>query len=349
VLRVLVDPAVEPLRSLPRSERDLAIAASNSWVLAYDNLSGIPDRVSDALCRLATGGGFATRQLYTDDEEIVFSAKRPIILNGIDDIATRGDLQERSLLISLPSIPEEQRVEEATFWATFEAARPRIFGALLSGVSVALRNAESVRLERKPRMADFAVRATAMEAAFGWEPGSFERVYADNRQEASEALLANEPLVDAIRELLEYEGESIGGESWWWGTATQLLKALGHYADDDVKRSRAWPGGPQALSRRLNRIAPALRAAGYEYSETEEGHDKKKVKTLRRVNRGGEETPRAAEEPGPEVAAEAEVTGGETSNSEEKDEDEDEAGTDEEASIGNPFDFDVDEEDDPED
>src|SRR5918995_5495202 len=168
VLRALVDPAVEPLRALPRSERDLAIAAGNAWVLAFDNLSGIRDWLSDALCRLATGGGFATRMLYTDDEEIIFSARRPIILNGIDDIATRGDLQERSVLVSLPSIPEDERREESTFWAEFEAVRPRIFGALLSGISAALLNSDDVHLERKPRMADFAIRATAMEGAFGW-------------------------------------------------------------------------------------------------------------------------------------------------------------------------------------
>jgi len=182
VLRSLVDPAVEPLRSLPKSERDLAIAAGNAWILAHDNLSGIPDGLSDALCRLATGGGFATRMLYTDDEEIIFSARRPIILNGIDDIATRGDLQERSLLVSLPSIPDDERREENAFWAEFEAARPRIFGALLGAVSAALRGAEDVRLERMPRMADFAVRATAMEGYFGWEPGSFVEVYAGNRR-----------------------------------------------------------------------------------------------------------------------------------------------------------------------
>jgi hypothetical protein len=217
VLRALADPAVEPLRALPKNERDLAIAAGNAWVLAFDNLSGIRDQLSDALCRLATGGGFATRQLYTDDEEIIFSAKRPIILNGIDDIATRGDLQKRSVLVSLPSIPEDERRDENTFWAEFEAARPRIFGALLSGFSAALRNADHVHLERKPRMADFAVRATAMEDAFGWEPGSFVEVYAANRQQASKTLLANEPIADAIEKLL---GD---GGSAWSGTATELL------------------------------------------------------------------------------------------------------------------------------
>jgi len=331
VLRALVDPAVEPLRALPRNERDLAIAAGNAWVLAFDNLSGIRDQLSDALCRLATGGGFATRQLYTDDEEIIFSAKRPIILNGIDDIATRGDLQERSLLVSLPSIPEERRVEEAAFWEDFEAAKPRIFGALLSGVSAALRNADHVHLERKPRMADFAVRATAMEDAFGWEPGSFVEAYEANRQQASEMLLANEPIADAIEKFL---GD---GQSVWSGTATELLQMLGYYANDSTKRSKAWPGGPQVLSRRLKRIAPALRSAGIEYTEHEEGHRKRKVKVLRKLVRGDEEPQDTSEEDredqvDPEGdAAEDEV------------EHEDQADSDrKERRRGNPFEFNFD-------
>ena len=329
VLRSLVDPAVEPLRALPKNERDLAIAAGNAWVLAFDNLSGIRDQLSDALCRLATGGGFATRMLYSDDEEMIFSAMRPIILNGIDDLATRGDLQERSLLASLPSIPEERRVEETAFWADFEAARPRIFGALLEGVSAALRNAEGVHLEKKPRMADFAVRATAMEAAFGWEEGSFVEVYAANRQEASEALLANEPLFDAIEQLLNFYVTEP-----WRGTATELQKALNHIVDDSIKRSRAWPGGPQALSRRLRRMAPALRAAGIEYTEGEEGHGKKKIKTLRKLVRDDEQAQHAGEEAiEDETHPEGEAVEGEEEHEDQVDP------NGEERRTGNPFDF----------
>jgi len=319
-----VDPAVEPLRALPKNERDLAIAAGNAWVLAFDNLSGIRDQLSDALCRLATGGGFATRQLYTDDEEIIFSAKRPIILNGIDDIATRGDLQERSLLVSLPSIPEERRVEEVAFWEDFEAAKPRIFGTLLEGVSAALRNAEEVHLDRMPRMADFAVRATAMEGAFGWERGSFVEVYEANRQEASEALLANEPLADAIRQTLHY-AERVG-ETEVGGTATELLNRLGTNVDDETKRSKAWPRGPQVLSRRLRRLAPALRSIGIEYAENEEGHHKKKVKTLRKLVRGDEQAQDTGEETSEEEVSEVE------------EEHEDQADSDrKERRRGNPF------------
>src|SRR5215213_2467786 len=341
VLRALVDPAVEPLRALPKNERDLAIAAGNAWVLAFDNLSGIRDQLSDALCRLATGGGFATRQLYTDDEEIIFSAKRPIILNGIDDIATRGDLQERSLLVSLPSIPEERRVEEATFWADFEAAKPRIFGALLEGVSAALRNAEEVHLERKPRMADFAVRATAMEGAFGWEPSSFVEAYEVNRRQASETLLANEPIAEAIEKLLED-----GREDVWIGTATELLQMLGHYVNDTVKRSKAWPGGPQVLSRRLKRIAPALRTAGIEYTEHEQGHRKRKVKVLRKLVRDDEQAQDTGEETSEEEVSDDGVSEGEDEHEEQADSDREER-----RRRGNPFRsrFDLDNAREPED
>jgi hypothetical protein len=345
VLRALADPAVDPLRALPRNERDLAIAAGNAWVLAFDNLSGIRDQLSDALCRLATGGGFATRQLYTDDEEIIFSAKRPIILNGIDDIATRGDLQERSLLVSLPSIPEERRVEEAAFWADFEAAKPRIFGALLEGVSAALRNAEAVHLERKPRMADFAVRATAMEGAFGWEPGSFVEVYEANRQQASETLLANEPIADAIEKLLR-DSRSYGRENDWVGTATELLEMLGFYVNDSTKRSRAWPGGPQVLSRRLKRIAPALRSAGIEYTEHEQGHRKRKVKVLRKLVRDDEQAQDTGEETSEEEVSDDEVSEGEDEHEEQADSDREER-----RRRGNPFRsrFDLDNAREPED
>src|SRR5690606_22857722 len=104
VLRALVDPSKAPIRTMPRDERDLMVAASNSWVIVLDNLSGIPNWLSDAICRLSTGGGFATRALYTDDEEAIFEATRPVILNGIDDVVSRSDLLDRSLVLTLPTI-----------------------------------------------------------------------------------------------------------------------------------------------------------------------------------------------------------------------------------------------------
>jgi hypothetical protein len=91
LLRALVDPDAAPVRALPRAERELMIAANNSHLLAFDNLSGVPAWLSDALCRIASGWSFAVRQLYTDDEDVLFKAARPTLLNGIENIIGRSD------------------------------------------------------------------------------------------------------------------------------------------------------------------------------------------------------------------------------------------------------------------
>src|SRR6516162_4712917 len=147
----------------------------NSHVLAYDNASGLPDWLSDTFCRLATGGGFSTRELYTDQDEVLFGSKRPIILNGIDDIATRPDLADRCIVQTLAAISDKKRELETELWAKFEQKRPRILGALLTVVSHGLKTLPDVKLDRKPRMADFAQWVTACEARFGrrarsWPP-----------------------------------------------------------------------------------------------------------------------------------------------------------------------------------
>ena len=49
------------------------IAASNAWVIGYDNLSGLPADLSDALCSLATGGGVRdTRVVHRCRREALF-------------------------------------------------------------------------------------------------------------------------------------------------------------------------------------------------------------------------------------------------------------------------------------
>ena len=155
MLRALVDPSEAPLRSVPRNEHDLFIAAQRAHVIALDNLSGVPAWLSDALCRLSTGGGYATRELYFNDEEVVFDAICPLILNGIDEVVARGDLADRAIFLTLNAIPDADRRPEAELWARFEKARPRILGALLDALVVGLRRLPDVKLDRLPRMADF--------------------------------------------------------------------------------------------------------------------------------------------------------------------------------------------------
>lgn len=168
MLRKLIDPNVADLRAAPRDERDLMIGAGNSWVVAYDNLLGMSPDLSDSLCRLATGGGFATRALYTDDGEKLFHASRPILLNGIEELGSRPDLLERSLAVHLPAISEDARRSEAGLWRLYDEVRPAVLGALLDAVAASIRNLPDVSLAKRPRMADFAEWVVAAEDALPW-------------------------------------------------------------------------------------------------------------------------------------------------------------------------------------
>jgi len=80
----LIDPSPVPLRQAPRDADSWVTAASGSWVVALDNLSGIPPWLSDSLCRAATGDGSVKRALYTDADLAVVKFRRCVIVNGID-------------------------------------------------------------------------------------------------------------------------------------------------------------------------------------------------------------------------------------------------------------------------
>jgi hypothetical protein len=263
ILRALFDPNTAPLRALPREDRDLFIAASNGHVLAFDNVSGLPAWISDTLCRLATGGGFAVRQLYTDQDEVLFEATRPVILNGIEDIVTRPDLADRAMFLTLEPIAEERRRPEAELWAAFEAEHPRILGVLLDAVVGGLKRLPETRLEKLPRMADFALWATACETAL-WPAGTFSSAYCGNRDEAVEEVIDADPIAAAVRAVMATRTE-------WTGTASDLLGALAEAAGERAAKSRTWPDGPRALAGRLRRAATFLRKIGIEISFGREG------------------------------------------------------------------------------
>jgi hypothetical protein len=269
LIRSVLDPNTAPLRALPREDRDLFIAASNGHVLAFDNVSGLPHWISDTLCRLATGGGFAVRQLYTDQDEILFEAARPAILNGIEDFVTRPDLADRSLFLTLSPIPERERRPEAELRAAFEAERPRILGVLLDAVVTGLNRLSQTRLEKLPRMADFALWAAACETAF-WPAGTFEAAYRSNRDEAVDNVIDSDPIASAVRTMMAARPD-------WSGTASDLLVILFRIAGEGVARSRSWPKTPRALAGKLRRAVTFLRKIGIEITFSREGYGRARI------------------------------------------------------------------------
>ena len=230
------------------------IAATNSWCVALDNLSRLPTWLSDAICLLSTGGGFSTRTLYEDQEETILEAQRPVIINGITELATRGDLLDRSLVIYLPAIPEGRHLPESEFWPQFYEARPDILGGLLDVLSAALKALPTVTLERTPRMADFAYWAVAAEPKLGLTSGRFIAAYIGNRASANELTLEASPVVPHLRDLVKLRE--------WNGTSTELLVELNRRVDEKTQRQKTWPSSPRSLSNTLRRLAPNLRAVG---------------------------------------------------------------------------------------
>ena len=263
LLKALIDPNAAPVRSLSREERELMIAANNGYLLAFDNLSGLPVWLSDALCRLASGGGFAVRQLYTDDEEVLFEAARPILLNGIEEVVSRPDLGDRAIFLTLAPIGEAQRRPEAELWREFEIARPCILGALLDAVVHGLRATGDVHLDRLPRMADFALWAAACEPAL-WPAGTFARAYAANRRAAIESIMEADAIATCVRAIMV-------DRTTWSGSASDLLRLCAEIARDDISRATAWAKNPRALAGRLRRAQTFLRTLGIEITFSREG------------------------------------------------------------------------------
>jgi hypothetical protein len=258
--------------------RDLAIAANNAHVLAFDNLSGIPVDVADALCRLSTGGGFATRALYSDDEERVFNGQRPIVMTSITDVATRSDLADRTLVGLLQAIADTERKTEREVRDAFEAAAPHIVGALLDAIAFGLKRESSVRLNRLPRMADHALWVRACEPCL-WQEGLHMQVYDRNRAEAAETVLDADPVAMALRSYLDARSESTT-------TSADLLKMLTDVVPEHVKRGKDWPPNARALSGRLRRLAPALRGIGIAMAFAREGHDRRRLITITKAGDG---------------------------------------------------------------
>jgi hypothetical protein len=273
LLRALIDPNAAPVRALPREERELMIAANNGHLLAFDNLSGLPPWLSDALCRLASGGSFAVRQLYTDDEEVLFKAARPTLLNGIEDIIGRSDLADRAIFLTLAPIGEGQRRSETELWRGFELARPEILGMLLDVAAHGLRAVDSVHLDRLPRMADFALWATACETAL-WPAGTFMRAYAANRKTAIGGIIDADPIAARVRDFMSER-------SSWTGSAADLLQASAERTGQTSDSIIGWPNNPRALAGHLRRAQTFLRALGIDIAFSREGRAGKRVIRMR--------------------------------------------------------------------
>jgi len=264
ILKSISDPHEAEVISVPRDPAELAQALHRHNLLVLDNLSNLPTWVSDALCRCVSGEGFEKRRLYTNEETVLFKYQRCVVLTGINIVATRPDLLDRSLIVGLERI--ETVKSEAELWREFNACLPGIRTAIFDVLAKALEIEPCVKLERSPRMADFARWGVAVAEALGGRGAEFLEAYYENIGTQHEAAIEASPVATALVAFLNARSE-------WRGTASELLEELEKVCDElhINRRAKGWPSQPNVLTRILRRLKTTLEGVGVIMEEVRTG------------------------------------------------------------------------------
>lgn len=265
MIAAVIDPSSAPLIGKLNSERDLFISGSNGHLLSFDNLSGVKKWASDALCVISTGGSYRTRKLYENDSEATFTLAKPLQMNGIDDIATRGDLISRSIILNHKVINSKERLTESVIWKEFYQDLPKIMSGVFDALSSALRKLPNITLEELPRMADYAIFGCAASESLGITPERFMEAYNSNLKSSNQSTLELNPIANAVIELLE--NKSLCPNNIWEGTMSELREQLLLIIPEDLKNSKYIPKTHAALSNKLRRLAPMFKMQGIQITD----------------------------------------------------------------------------------
>lgn len=244
----LADPSPAALRSPPKDVERWPAMAAQSRAIGIDNASHFPADISDALCRAVTGDALAVRQLYSDDEPVVFRFRKVLLINGIDLGALRPDLADRMVPVELRRLDSDKRLSEKTLLATWEASYPRVLGSLLDLAVEVLRILPSVApLTDPPRMVDYAEVLACIDKIMGT---SGLDNYVDKLGTMQADGLDSSPFLARMRAELTSD---------FFGTAAELHARVGK---PFYPAPREWPS-PRTVTTLLHRHAPALRAEGW--------------------------------------------------------------------------------------
>jgi hypothetical protein len=260
LIKRLLDPtAPETVRFDPR---DFLQKAMHAYIVMLDNQNTIPEWAADTLCRLVTGEADSKRRLYTDDEDFIIELRRAALLNGINVPTDRGDVLDRSPVVELERIPDGERKTEEELWARFEAEHPKLLGALFDTLSKAIALKPTLKLSRRPRLADWGEYAAAVYEVMGWGAETFLKDWDEVVKVQNQATLDGSPVAQAIIKFMEDKEEYTAASS----EMHSELKVVAVQLGVDVERDKAWPKSARWLWRRIKEVLPLLVAAGIEAS-----------------------------------------------------------------------------------
>ncbi len=256
----LIDPCtVEDIQNM--EQRELFQAIAHRWLVPFDNLTEISSKVSDIICKLVTGASFSKRRLYSDEDDLIWSLRRVVILNGVNLPVNKPDLLDRCIIIELNRIGESERVSEKVLNKKFKELRPKVLGACFDLISKALGTHENIELPWRPRLADYAIWSEAITQACGLEPEVFLNAFKENKERQDYESLDASALATVIQHFVDDEGH-------FEGTATTLLRKLRDVAEQAGVEIRELPKSPRSLGRRIQEVKPSLEAIGIIVNQT---------------------------------------------------------------------------------
>jgi len=264
LIRRIIDPSSIELLKLPHDVKEIIQQLDHNWLCFYDNLTYLSTDMSDTFCMAATGAGFSKRELYSDDDDVIFDYKRCLGLNGINPAARRGDLLDRSILIEVEKI--KKRRTEAEVDIKFDVDKAYIFGGILTVLAEALRVYPEIKITDYQRLADFHRYGCAIAQAYGSTAEAFSEAYKNKVANQTDEALNADPVGLAMIRFLEktFKEES---KTVWKGTPTELLDAVTQIALElklQTGLNTNWPRSPQPFSRRLNDLTPAINKKGFD-------------------------------------------------------------------------------------
>ena len=254
-LRALIDPNAVMLRIEPRSNQDLSVSAISNHMISLNNMSHLSTSMQDFMCSVSTGGGDATRRLHTTEDEAVWDTKRPIIMNGINQLVTRPDLADRAVCIELEKV---KYIDEATLKQAWAQDYPKLTGALYDLMAGVLRDLPSVIIDKLPRMGDFAKLGAAMCMARK-DAREFVSAFNRNRDSVVARGVESSPVALALVSRIRARGV-------FEGTAGELMGILEEFQPLYFDK-QAWPKSPRGLGEVLRRLAPSLSVYGIDVQQ----------------------------------------------------------------------------------
>jgi len=262
--RKLIDPSSMGTLSLSKDKTELIQKLSHHYICYFDNVRRISQEYSDIFCRTTTGDAFSKRELYTDDEDIIYKLKRKLGFNGINVVGEEPDFLDRSITYELLRIPKKERKKEGDMLKEFEQDQPKITGAIFKILQKTLSKVEDIEMEELPRMADYCFWGEAVAQVIGEKEKVFTIAYFEKIGNLSKEALETNPVGLSLLEFMSLNNS-------FEGTASELLEKLTEIADSlKIDTKRYFPKAPNALTRRINEIKANLEEEGLkvEYDKT---------------------------------------------------------------------------------